>query len=134
MKQIELNLQKRLLIVEVPEGESGIKRGVKFICKGSQLTEEITKVLVGSPDNFQFLDAENTFIGEIEQNGYYWNSVPWDFPLVEDYGYQTSSSQEVERGWMFEGGKEKYHEELAKYNEAESRTFTPERTLIFEIL
>lgn len=68
MKQIELNLQKRILIVEAPEGElTTIGKGDEFyyaikndenyikivdgkkwklICKGDELTEEIAKGLV----------------------------------------------------------------------------------------
>lgn len=173
MKTLELELNKRLLIVEAPEGEltaigndkevhyaikkygkeSYIKiangKTHKLICKGSELTDgKIRHYLHESiysglfahyvkdiPVNtYCYNSALESFISAIEAKGYYWKDVPWDFPLVEDYGYQTSSSPEVERGWMYEGGEEKYHEVLKAYEEAESRTFNPEKTIIFEII
>ncbi|STC95502.1 hypothetical protein [Chryseobacterium carnipullorum] len=100
MKKIELNLQKRLLIVEY-ETEAELKiewalmnafrnpnitnhgHKVKPICKGIEFNDEIAKDLVKSPDNFQFLDAENTFIGEIENQGYYWGENLIEQPFVE---------------------------------------------------
>lgn len=146
MKQIELNLQKRLLIVEAPEGELtaigngdevyyAIKKDETFIkildgkkwkliCKGSELTEEIARGLVKSfefgtreyPDLF-YLNYKNdcyqigqsviSFISAIEAQGYYWGSFP---------------SEKI--SWT----------EINKWKEYESKTFNPEKTLIFEIL
>lgn len=132
MKQIELQLQKRLLIVEVEKilpkyntewwFQKRKDKGVKLICKGSDLTEEITKGLVDSSDNFQFLDAENTFIVEIEKNGYYWRENP--------LGEEPRSYSEVL------DGVDPYDlmEDLEQWQEAESKTFNPAKTLIFEIL
>lgn len=103
----------------------------RVICKGSEFTGEIADDLVHGIEDKTALES---FISAIEAKNMYWKDVPWDFPLVEDYGYQISSSPEVEKGWIYEGGEEKYHEALKAYEEAESKTFNPEKTLIFEIL
>lgn len=129
MKQLTLELQKRLLIVEYETAGQTLsaleifKNGsnlnypekLKLICKGSELTEEIAEGLVESPDNFQFLDAENTFIGEIEKHGYYWGENPIDFYDDEN---DFSKRYDMRLNW----------------EKAESITFNPEKTIIFEIL
>ena len=150
MKSLELTIRERLLIVEMT-GDldtaniySWNLQKVEQICWGSELTEEHLW-----PDKDEFKAAErlwieaagttftqelDAFISAVEAKGHYWKEVPWDFPLVEDFGYQTSSSPEVERGWMYEGGEEMYYEAVNKYEDAESRSFNPKKTLIFKIL
>lgn len=151
MKTLELELNKRLLIVEIQAVELAASMlfpeyQLELLCKGSDLTEAVAKELVrfvGGPWS-AYVDYKNgknwmstaleSFISAIESKGWFWKDVPWDFPLVEDYGYQTSNSPEAERGWMYEFGEEKYHEALKDYEEAESRTFNPAKCIIFEIL
>lgn len=133
MKQLQLNLQKRILIVEaelefepkegteyyVPEDAEELfilpKGNFKLICKGSELSEEIAKGLVQSPDNFQFLDAENTFIGEIEKKGCYWDNKKV---------HSINSQQEFDELWA----------SFEDWDNIQSKKFNPEKTLIFEIL
>lgn len=165
MKQLELELKKRILIVESqPEFEP--KEGVeyyvtedteelfilpkgtfKLICKGSELTELIAFDFVEEKSLHQtntafknynggksFFFAKESFISAIESKGYYWGKNPIDKPTMEKYGYYSANSQEEESGWMYEEGEEKYYETLKEWQEAESRTFNPEKTLIFQIL
>ena len=156
MKQIELELQKKILIVErqLYTGETpttiniGLNRwDLDFICKGSELTEEVAFQLVkenskhGTNTSFtnykggkSFFWAKESFISAIEAKGYYWSENPIEQPFVEKYGWYTANSQEEESGWMYEEGEDKYYEALKEWQEAESKTFNPAKTLIFEIL
>lgn len=167
MKQIELNLQKRLLIVE-PYGELiknkknsdlyycincddietrfADQNKLELICKGSELTEEIADEFVDIFDLGYFVyynhhnprsykhTALESFISAIEAQGYYWGKNPIEQPFVEKYGWYTANSQEEESGWMYEEGEDKYYEALKEWQEAESKTFNLDKTLIFEIL
>lgn len=161
MKQLELNLQKRLLIVgyqddgcliedfnHYTDGNTALspnlkKIKAKLICKGSELTEEIAKRLIPNELGFLF-DGDNkeysafpdykninhpfedksfrtaleSFISAIEANGYYWGENP--IPFIE---YE-----------IFVLSDEKYNEYMKNHYEVESRTFNPEKTLIFEII
>lgn len=137
MKQLELNSQKRLLIVEVDKMMSKyntenwyqerLSKGLKLICKGSELTEEIAKELVknGKINEFDIyynykMDCwlyENkttidSFISAIEAQGYYWGENP-----LGDYSNAL-----------------KRHILTGTWQEAESKTFNLSKTLIFEIL
>lgn len=106
MKTLELELNKRLLIVEgeedkvvwdVPMDEKGC-HPIKLICKGSELTEEIVKQLItynektGLYDGFYF--PMFAFVDAINELGFYWNET----------------------------------------NRPEIKNFNPSKTLIFEIL
>ncbi|SHF17563.1 hypothetical protein [Chryseobacterium vrystaatense] len=155
MKKLELELKERLLIVEVPEHadmdcpfeilpNKGFKYLVfsqckgniisrfkmpdgdwKFICKGSELTEEVSKGLVKMTwidDDAKLCKYKNyiisgsgslssaleSFVSAIESQGWFWakNDLT-DSILAPD---------------------------IDEWQEAESRTFNPEKTLIFKIL
>lgn len=172
MKQIELNLQKRLLIVEVGEIEEiidvqpdfniallegkkfiAVKGNHKLIGKGSELTEEIANTYVSDHNfydenrersyhgykdykhnDYALQSALESFTSAIEAQGYYWSENPIEKPTMEKYGWYTANSQEEESGWMYEEGEDKYYEALNEWQNSESKTFNPSKTLIFEIL
>lgn len=132
MKQLELNLQKRLLIVEtnvIPDLDGMY---IELICKGSELTEEIAKGLVGQrgtdfyedyTDNSSYnknltgFGAIESFISVIEASGHYWLHNPKPHP------------SEIEPT-----NRKHYDKIVEDWQEAESRTFNPEKTIIFEII
>ena len=155
MKTLEITTNKRLLIVE-GENESDARAfvyknydllKVDIICKGSEL-EEIAKGLVDKVMNNQHYQNYNSkeivdrwcktalesFISAIEAQGWFWFENPIDEPKMSDYGWYASGNPEEDSGWMYEEGEDKYYEVLKKWQEAESKTFNPEKTWIFEIL
>jgi len=130
MKQLQLDLNKRLLIVEFDDMEhlekviSCDKQGIRFcsdddeptelICKGSGLTEVIAYKLVEEMSRFNtntayknykggksFFMALESFISAIESKGMFWKD---------------------------------WNGENETFEESESRTFNPEKCIIFEIL
>lgn len=127
MKQLELNSQKRLLIVEVDKMMSKyntenwyqerLSKGLKLICKGSELTEEICETLISKKDVAKYqskmcgLDFKKGFMNTIKENGYYWGENPIPKPL--DYLITKDSD-----AWFM----------------ADVSTFDLNKTLIFEIL
>lgn len=152
MKQIELNLQKRLLIWGYPDNyevkqdidilyfrnkDTGatidIPSQYEFICKGSELTEEIAKGLIEYDGIFELYQyyhdtvpilgdtALNLFKTAIKNYGYYW---------VENPLQSTRPTNDL----TFYDSKEERSICIEKWQEAESKTFNPEKTLIFEIL
>lgn len=162
MKQLELNLNKRLLIVEFDDMQhlenviSCDKQGIRFcsdddeqtklICQGPELTEDKAMRLVehkwmptwGTRDytneSNHFTTALDSFISSIEASGYHWGDNPVNEPRMSDYGWYASGHPEEDSGWMYEEGEDKYHEALKSYEESKSRTFNPDKTIIFEIL
>lgn len=157
MKQIELNLKKRLLIVEenkvdlntLESLESSFialsKGSVKLICKGSELTEEIADELVDIFDLGYFVDynhhnprsykftALESFISAIQAQGYYWGENP-----LGKKPELTDNQYDKEREFIENNPDElvfgDHYADWSMWNEAESKTFNPEKTLIFEIL
>lgn len=137
MKQLQLDLNKRLLIVEIPEGKYSEEvlseyKSVSgdewdFLCKGSELTEEVAEDLVNIFDLSYYVDykghsprcyvgtALESFISAIEALGHHWGENPVKF-------------KENEMNW------EKRHKNRIEWERAESRTFNPEKCIIFEIL
>lgn len=166
MKQIELNLQKRLLIVELSRRMEyllhkdelhflldgillhEIKYGkFELICKGFELTEEIASTYVENfcanmnipayrnyavkPEDLEddhwahvANDALESFISAIEVNNMFWGNNNIPYPSIYDPRSKTG---------RYEIGEELNKAEL-EYKKAESKTFNPEKTLIFEIL
>jgi len=153
MKQIELKLKKRLLIIEkiiTANGEEidisesmifGIEKMVKakFICKGSEVTEDLVKGFIEYDNEFElfqyYLDtvpimgdtALNAFKSAIMNNGYYWGENPFEYPkqpLFINANLNGFSENDVVD----------FKYEQHQFNEAELKTFNPEKTLIFEIL
>lgn len=142
MKQIELNLQKRLLIVEGDRIEQLSAIGTiyaeygKIICKGSELTEDVAKGFVGNmienseiyflyrnykPHDKSFLDtALESFKSAIEAQGYYWGENP--------------VSLDREKVYRDMGDEFKADGILRAWRQAELKMFHPEKTLIFKIV
>ena len=146
MKQLELNLKKRLLIVEVPRladyefinkdskylriGDEEIKLNIptlsklEIVCKGSELTEEIAEKIILFNEKTGLYDGYYSplvaFFSAIESKDYYWSKNPLgDEPEDISYlGNFTLMMRKKHQAWK----------------EAESKTFNPEKTLIFEIL
>jgi hypothetical protein len=158
MKQLELKLKKNILIIQSESGnyaydykvdEEG-PHPIKFICKGSDLSADIAKGLVeviwndfknynekepvGNYKRLVVNTALESFISAIEAAGYHWGENPLNEPRMSDYGWYTSGHPEEDSGWMYEEGEDKYYEALKYYKESESRTFNPEKCIIFEIL
>jgi len=152
MKKLVLELNKRLLIVEVENCDVTIdKEGIHFyflnggkdfikgnyhsICKSSELTEDVAKGLVGigsyantfknyitndSHKSNQKQTSLESFISAIEAKGHYWGENPYgEEPQdISDLGEFTVMMRKKHQAWQ----------------EAESRTFHLEKTLIFEIV
>lgn len=145
MKQLDLELQKRLLVIEIDESLEALNihswnnQPLEFICKGPDLTEEIaeefskpvksshgedgfinylyeSKEIVYSP---AFVTALESFISAIESKGYYWGENPHgEEPQdIPDLGEFTVMMRKKHKAWR----------------ESESRTFNLDKTLIFEI-
>lgn len=154
MKQLELQLKKRLLILEIDESletlniHSWNNQPLELICKGSELTEEIAKTIIPNelgylfdgdnkeyfayPDykniNHPFEDnsfktATESFISAIEAHGNYWSENSLRKP---EYSIEWYDRSKIEF--------ERYENDIQEWQEAESKTFNPEKTLIFEIL
>lgn len=142
MKQLELELNKRLLIVEYGSKKEAIANSivysdpnchlikideikVKFICKGPDLTDDIAKVFVELHESTYYKDYLNnnsfftlpskSFISAIESKGYHWGENPVKFN--DD-----------------EADFEKRHKNRIDWERAEFRTFNHEKCIIFEIL
>ena len=151
MKTLELKLKKDVLIVEIPiladyefinkeckylkVGNEEIKLNAstldkfEFLCKGSELTEEIASELVDywqnmANDGFIFenykdnipkkLTAKKSFISAIESKKFYWlvNTIekPKDYELWAKYGDYTQYGKVLT-------------EKCLKWQEAEEKTF-----------
>lgn len=125
MKIVELQLNKRLLIVESEAEYFGCKYpNITRICKGSELTEDIlrkyckevvtihfTGRLTGGYDNGNGkpVTAMESFISAIESKGYHWG----ENESLKKYRHVANSRM---------------------FKEAESRTFHPEKCIICEIV
>lgn len=150
MKQIELSLKERLLIVEYEDEKECIFKvyreygtlNAQALCKGSELTEQVAKELVNNfleemgheafehynvtendlEENHWVGVAESalqSFISSIEAQGYYWGENP-----VRKPDMSPKSKKDIwEDAYQFE-----------RWQEAESRTFNPEKSIIFKIL
>lgn len=146
MKQLELNLNKKLLIVEaesaisaaffVAQYEAEVNgRHLELLCKGPDLTEEIADKLVEkklaftTPEIYFYKDykydlnsipsAIVSFKSAIENAGYYWGTNPVEKPEMS-----PKSNEEIwDDQYQFE-----------EWQEAESRTFNIDNVIIFEIL
>ncbi|MDR4892256.1 MULTISPECIES: hypothetical protein [unclassified Chryseobacterium] len=139
MKQLQLELNKRLLIVEMTGEFDTVdvffwnNQPVEKICEGSELTENVAKKFVrfvGGPWS-AYVDYNNeknwissaleSFISAIESKGYHWGENPVKRP-IEDSSKQAK--------WQIKAFKEQEKE----WWESESRTFNPSKCIIFEIL
>lgn len=145
MKQIELNLKKRLLIVEyadkreaeldllthkaLPESDKTV------ICLGTELTEEIVKELVHQSIHTGLFAH---YVKDIHVNTYCYKSSLESFSSgIKKEGYNIGEnpvSLEREKHYRNFGNTFVADGILRSWQEADRRTFNPEKTLIFEIL
>lgn len=155
MKHLELSLNKRLLIVEaISKGVAdawvfnsyGLKTMMNSVCEGSRFTEEKARLYVEltnriySPKGWEFwfidytddtkhkTSAVESFISAIESKGYHWRENPVKYPDKNNPKYYDEP---------FDGKgfyQEIYSSDIVDWKKAESRTFNPEKTLMFEIL
>ena len=139
MKILELNLKKDVLIVEIPRladyefinkeckylkvGNEEIKLNAStldkfaFLCKGSDLTEEIASELVDywqnmANDGFIFenykdnipkkLTAKKSFISAVESKGFYWleNPISLDRAKLYERIGDTSRYNGIKKVWQ----------------------------------
>ena len=155
MKQLEITTNKRLLIVEyADEREAEIdfqthqafpESDKKALCKGIELAEDVISQYVENflekmdnpavyrkydatekdfeEDHWSHCadDAVHSFISAINASGYYWGENPVKRPIKDD--------SECAK-WQIKAFEKKQKE----WQESESRTFTPEKCIIFEIL
>ncbi|NML70012.1 hypothetical protein HHL23_09385 [Chryseobacterium sp. RP-3-3] len=137
MKQIELELKERLLIVGFENlaaleffkyqyyydlSHEYTKDKYGLICKGSEFTDEVAEEFVlkipGCKMTYYLHNNEesnitskalDSFKSAIEAQGYYWGENPFNERINAGYTYE-------------------------KWQEAESRTFNPEKSIICKIL
>ena len=143
MKSTILNIKKRVLVVEFEIGQTmgdaldkiNLKLDLDIICKGSELTEEILKNIIepkriSSSSGEIFPDFKNkgwlygkpnrmrSFISAIEANDFYWKINPFE-----------PKKEKVTMDALY-----KFQADFDEWQEAESKTFNPDITLLFEIL
>jgi hypothetical protein len=145
MKILELNLEKDLLLIEADKPYLSWREllyrvgddkfmDCNLICKGSELTESKCLGLVRDIWNedgskyyndysynfYAWVDtALLSFISAVKQKGYYWGENPIEYPK------QGSVEALMTTSW---DGLNK------RFDEAELKTFNPDKTLIFEII
>ena len=140
MKTLELNLKKKVLIVDAINEKEAFDSifeifntknisDYKFLCKGSELTEEIASELVemeysGLYKKSFYIDydrpslllkfAKESFISAVESKGFYWLenpiSRPRNYELWAKYGDYTQYGIVLT-------------EKCLKWQEAEAKTF-----------
>ena len=153
MKTIELKLKKDMLIVDIPRladyefinkeckylkvGNEEIKLNAstldkfEFLCKGSELTEEIASELVEEHymsgvrsyeiyNDYRYNDARwldnalESFISAVESKGFYWLENPIEKP--KDYKLWAKYGDFTQYGKILT-------EKCLKWQEAEEKTF-----------
>ena len=157
MKTLELKLKKDVFIVDIPidakniylSGDSvvfntnksciikSLNGNYKFLCKGSELTEEIASELVkttwihdkkilckyknyNSEGDGSYFSAVKSFISAVESKEKFWLENPIEKPNGENYYYEEYCGfDEVELLW----DKTSYNEYLNNWKEAEEKTF-----------
>ena len=125
MKTLELDLKKKMLIVDLEDNEATHIEGYEFLCEGSDLTEEIASELVDywqnmANDGFIFenykdnlpkkLTANDALISAVESKEKFWLENPiQNTKPTDDISFYDSLEQK----------------ELAikKWQEAEEKTF-----------
>ena len=117
MKTLELDLKKKVFIVDTTAAIEAIEiDDYKFLCKGSELTEEIASEFMSDFDafneftlNYEYL---KNFIYMITSKGFHWLENPIPEPEIQG-GYAEDGS--------FIGG---YDDNWIKeWQEAEEKTF-----------
>lgn len=137
MQILELKLKKDVLIVEIPRlsdyefinkeckylkiGNEGIKLNAstldkfEFLCKGSELTEEIASELVeehymSGIRSYEIYNALESFISAVERKEKFWLENPIEKPINRDEFYK---SEKVDSFEIL----------LKEWQEAEEKTF-----------
>ena len=129
MKTLELELKKKVLIVDLEDGSAGFINGdYEFLCDGSELTEEIASELVDETIMYEkhkvkcyryrsyregfvaFDNALESFISAVESKGFYWLENPIEKPINRDEFYK---SEKVDSFEIL----------LKEWQEAEAKTF-----------
>ena len=118
MKTLELDLKKKVFIVDLEDDEAGFINGdYEFLCDGSELTEEIASELVDywqnmANDGFIFenykdnipkkLTAKKSFISAVESKGFYWLENPISLERVRIYESvgDTFKSNGIKKIWQ----------------------------------
>lgn len=125
MKTLELDLKKKVLIIDLPidakniymSGNSVIfninkscitnplNGNYEFLCNGSDLTEEITSELVEKDENGDFKDikfkdytyefSKEAFIANVEISGFYWLENP-----VKIHTLASENADEYRKKWQ----------------------------------
>ena len=90
MKTLELELKKKVLIVDLEDNEATHIKGYEFLCDGSELTEEIASELVDETIMYEkhkvkcyryrsyregfvaFDNSIESFISAVESKGFFW--------------------------------------------------------------
>lgn len=126
MKKLELELKKKLLILQGEFMAYYNGRPLKFICKGDEFTEEVAKGLVE-----QIYHPSITFYKDYNSRN------PEDVGFACEIRSFTSAIEA--KGFTF--GKNPYTQKPADncdnyevWDEYEKTNFNPEKTLIFEII
>ena len=115
MKTLELKLKKNVFIVDTNAPIEAIEiDDYEFICKGSDLTEEIASEFMSDFDafneftlNYEYL---KNFIYMIAKEGFYWLENPIEKPINRDEFYK---SEKVDSFEIL----------LKEWQEAEEKTF-----------
>ncbi len=141
MKQLEIKTNKRLLVLEpnkieqVEALKTIYKEYGEFICKGSDLTEDIAEGLIHKSIHTGLFAH---YVKNIPVNLYCHKTALEAFGYaIMAYGYhwgENPVSLERENVYREMGDTFKADGILRVWKEAESRTFNPEKCIIFEIL
>ena len=130
MKTLELDLKKKVLIVDLEDDEAGFINGnYDFLCDGSELTEEIASELVEMEYSVLykksfFIDydrpslllkfAKESFISAVESKEKFWLENPIEKP--KDYELWAKYGDFTQYGKILT-------EKCLKWQEAEEKTF-----------
>lgn len=147
MKQLEIKTNKRLLIVEYDDNDprsnivdfKSIAMGmdneekVDFICKGSDLTEDIAKGFLHQSIHTGLFAH---YVKGIPVNTYCYKTALEAFDaVIYAYGYHWGENPVKLQNVVLEDGNELNVKVQSKeWIEAESRTFYPEKCIICEKL
>lgn len=150
MKKLEITINKRLLIVEYAteakfETEIGLLKALtpskviefghilEFICSGSDLTEEIA---AGMVDQSIHTGLYAHYVKDIPVNTYcYKEALPSFISAIKatDHAWGNPMGEDPKKSSLL-GSRMMNMVEYGKWQDSESRTFHPERCIIFEIV
>ncbi|WP_294288510.1 hypothetical protein [uncultured Chryseobacterium sp.] len=156
MKSLELQLKKRLLIVEAGEIEEMInvepgydpqqlkdkkvmvvRSNMNFICSGSDLTEEIAEGMVQGMNVAGFCRTGIHFYNYCKKQFYNISAIDSFVSAIEACGHWWTNPQtEPLANILNLNGQQRcdFKNRMERYLHHVSRTFHPERTIICEIV